>query len=200
MPRPKLAFTYKDLGVTYGAFKVHRAKGMPMDDLEKAKSWLKTVHTYVEVPGIRKNATKKKEKQLSTLLANNKQKDVKPEHDKQEDFDKPIVVEDIEEMLFGEFDARDTIIKARAHKEVYEAKIARIKMLKEKGDLVKASEFTALWAKRITAIRENIILSPERIFPLLRPYLKDDVQPEVIKAQIRKVNEDLLTTVLKQGA
>lgn len=178
----KYAVTLNDLGVSYPTFRKYIALGMPVDNVESAKKWVSyNIRPRADLPRI--------DGRGMTPKTSDSGDDLEPKMPKSSE-------DDLENLLNPWNDPKDTMLKARAHKEVYEAKIAKVKLMKEQGDLVNKNEFKVFWSKRVTAIKSNIVLVPDRLTPLLMPFLKDGVNLEAIKQQIKAVHIDVLKEVV----
>ena len=57
--------------------------------------------------------------------------------------------------------------RARAMREHAEAQLAELKLLEQRGDLVRAGDIRAALAKKIAALRESLLQMPARCVPLL---------------------------------
>lgn len=73
---------------------------------------------------------------------------------------------------------------SRARREAAEASLAQLKLAEQRGELVRAEDVRASWARQIAALREALLQLPARVVPLLVADPQAAAMDEVLRAEI----------------
>ena len=74
--------------------------------------------------------------------------------------------------------------RARAMREHAEAQLAELKLLEQRGDLVRADDVRAALAKKIAALRESLLQMPARVVPLLVADSSPAAMDQILRTEI----------------
>jgi len=163
---------------TQGRLVIAMVDGKELVDVEKS---LKRIKDTVDVG--KQYMVQVNDGQRAKHRAPPQQKDEAPEHAPPDD-DAP---DDDGLMDSGTVSIAERYNKARAEREHFESKIKELKLLEMRGELVRAADVEAMWAKRIMALRERLLQVPDRLAPVVIPVSDLPAAREVIATEMNDV-------------